>query len=139
MGLLPDPGAPHLLAGEYLVRNIVAADPDTGVLAIADAVEEGQHLVFAHREPEAARGDLARMLERVSPPSTGMDYRFGLYFNCLARGRSLYRRESVDSGLLSRALPEVPLLGFFCNAEIGPIQGKNRLFTYTGILLLVGE
>ena len=139
VGLLPDPGAPHVLAGEYLVRNIVAADPDTGVLAIADAVEEGQHLVFAQREPEAAEGDLARMLERIAPQRTGVDYRFGLYFNCLARGRSLYRREGVDSRLLARALPGLPVLGFFCNAEIGPVGGKNRLFTYSGILLLVGE
>jgi small ligand-binding sensory domain FIST len=139
VGLLPDLGIPCVRPGEYLVRNIVTADPDTGVLAIADNVEEGQHIIFVHREPDAARQDLVRMLEQVSPERTGLDYKFGLYFNCLARGRSLYREDGIDSSLLARALPGVPTLGFFCNAEIGPIQGENRLFTYTGVLLLVAE
>jgi small ligand-binding sensory domain FIST len=79
------------------------------------------------------------MLDQVSPERTGLDYKFGLYFNCLARGRSLYREDGIDSSLLAGAFPGVPTLGFFCNAEIGPIQGENRLFTYTGVLLLVAE
>ena len=139
VGLAPDPGLPQVDAGQYLVRNIVTADPDTGVLAIADIVEEGQHIVFVIREPAAARRDLAQMLDRVSGRRTGLNYRFGFYFNCLARGRSLYQESGIDSALLAEALPDVPLLGFFCNAEIGPIGGQNRVFTYSGMLLLVAE
>jgi small ligand-binding sensory domain FIST len=139
VGLLPDPATAEVLPGEYMIRNIVTADPDTGVLAVADHVGEGQHIVFALREPKAARDDLQRVLEQISPARTGLSYRFGLYFNCLARGRSLYREDGVDSKILARALPGVPLLGFFSNAEIGPLRGENRLFTYTGVLLLVAE
>jgi small ligand-binding sensory domain FIST len=139
VGLVPDPEVPCIESGQYLVRNIVTADPDTGVLAIADTVEEGQQIVFVVREPTAARQDLAEMLERVSGGRTGLEYRFGLYFNCLARGSSLYRETGIDSALLAEALPGVPLLGFFCNAEIGPTAGQNRVFTYSGMLLLVGE
>lgn len=139
VGLAPEPGVSQVESGQYLVRNIVTADPDTGVLAIADTVEEGQHIVFVIREPAAARQDLARMLDRVSVRRTGLNYRFGLYFNCLARGSSLYQENGIDSTLLAEALPDVPLLGFFCNAEIGPIGGQNRVFTYSGMLLLVAE
>lgn len=139
VGLAPDPGVPRIDSGQYLVRNIVTADPDTGVLAIADTVEEGQHIVFVVREPAAARQDLAEMLERVSGQRTGLNYRFGFYFDCLARGRSLYQETGIDSALLAEALPGVPLLGFSCNAEIGPIRGRNSVFTYSGMLLLVAE
>jgi small ligand-binding sensory domain FIST len=139
VGLLPESDVPEVRPGEYLIRNVVAADPDTGVLAIADNVEEGRHILFAQREPTAARSDLSRVLEEISPARTGLDYRFALYFNCLARGSSLYEREGVDSELLGQALPGVPLLGFFCGAEIGPLRGSNQLFTYTGVLLLVAE
>jgi small ligand-binding sensory domain FIST len=139
LGLLPDPQDPAGQPGEYLVRNIVAADPDTGVLAIADSVEEGQYVIFAVREPHSARADLVRALSAVSAERSGLDYRFGFYFNCLARGRSLYREEGVDAALLSRILPGVPLLGFFCNAEIAPLRGVNQLFTYTGVLVLVAD
>jgi small ligand-binding sensory domain FIST len=139
IALLPEPGESILRPGEYLVRNIVAVDPDTGVIAVAAEVEEGRSILFALREPIAAADDVVRMAERAAAATPPGGYRFGLYFNCLARGRSLYGREGVDSAALSRHLPGVPLLGFSCNAEFAPLRGANHLFTYTGVLILVSE
>ena len=79
------------------------------------------------------------MAERVRSRFGVMEPRFGLYFNCLARGTALYGEEGVDARLLSEALPGVPLVGFHCNAELAPINGVNRLLTYTGVLVVVGE
>ena len=139
IALLPEPGESVLRPGEYLVRNIVALDPDTGVIAVAAEVEEGQSILFALREPSAAADDVMRMAERAASAAPPGGYRFGLYFNCLARGRSLYGREGVDSAALARHLPGVPLLGFSCNAELAPLRGANYLFTYTGVLVLFSE
>jgi small ligand-binding sensory domain FIST len=139
VALMPEPGDSILRAGEYLVRNIVAVDPDTGVVAVAADVEEGQSILFAVREPAAAREDVERMAARAAAAAPAGGYRFGLYFDCLARGRALYGREGVDSAALGRNLPDVPLLGFFCNAEIAPLRGANHLFTYTGVLVLFSD
>jgi small ligand-binding sensory domain FIST len=139
VGLLPESDGHPVMPGEYLIRNIVAADPDTGVVAIADSVEEGQSILFAVREPRSAREDLSRMLDRVRAQKGDLTHRFGLYFNCLARGASLYGKSGVDAEHLAQALPGVPILGFFCNAEMAPLRGVNHLFTYTGVLVLVGE
>jgi small ligand-binding sensory domain FIST len=139
IALLPEPGESILRPGEYLVRNILAVDPDTGVIAVAAEVEEGQSILFALREPEAAADDVLRMAERAAAAAPQGGYRFGLYFNCLARGRSLYGRDGVDSAALARHLPGVPLLGFSCNAELAPLRGANHLFTYTGVLILFSE
>jgi small ligand-binding sensory domain FIST len=139
IALLPEPGESILRPGEYLVRNIIAVDPDTGVIAVAAEVEEGQSILFAIREPVAAAEDVMRMAGRAAAQAPAGGYRFGLYFNCLARGRSLYGREGVDSAAFARHLPGVPLLGFSCNAELAPLRGANHLFTYTGVLILVSE
>jgi small ligand-binding sensory domain FIST len=139
VGLITDPDGTLRRPGDYLVRNIVTADPDTGILALGDRVSEGQHVIFALREGAAARDDLQRMAERVKSRFGVLKPRFGLYFNCLARGTALYGEEGVDARLLSEALPDVPLVGFHCNAELAPISGVNRLLTYTGVLVLVGE
>lgn len=136
VALLPESGGGALRPGEYLVRNILAIDPDTGVIAVAAEVEEGQSMIFAVREPEAARADVDRMARRAAAAAPRGGFRFGLYFNCLARGRSLYGREGVDAEVFERHLPDVPILGFFCNAEIAPLSGMNHLFTYTGVLVL---
>jgi small ligand-binding sensory domain FIST len=138
VALLPENGGTALAPGEYLVRNIVAADLESGTLGVADFVEEGQSVVFAVREPESARAELARSLAGVGGNGDAGDWAFGLYFDCVARGRSLYGRPDVDAGILSAALPGLPILGFFCNAEIAPLRGANHLFTYTGVLVLVG-
>jgi len=139
IALMPEPGESVLKAGEYLVRNIVAVDPDTGVVAVAADVEEGQSILFARREPQAALEDVDRMMARAAAAAPAGGYRFGLYFDCLARGRSLYGREGVDSAAMARHLPGVPVLGFFCNAEIAPLRGSNHLFTYTGVLVLFSD
>ncbi len=139
IALLPEPGESVLRPGEYLVRNIVAVDPDTGVIAVAAEVEEGQSILFALRESSAAEADVQSMAARAAAAAPPGGYKFGLYFNCLARGRSLYGREGVDSAALARHLPGVPLLGFSCNAEIAPLRGANHLFTYSGVLVLFSE
>ena len=139
VAFLPEPEESRVQAGEYLVRNIVAIDPDTGVLAVAADVEEGQSILFAHREAGAARDDVERMAARAARAAPPGGYRFGLYFDCLARGRSLYGCRGVDSQALARHLPGVPWLGFFCSAEIAPLRGANYLFTYTGVLVLFAE
>jgi small ligand-binding sensory domain FIST len=137
VGLLPDPASAQ--SGEYMVRNILSIDPEGGVIAVADRIEDGQQIVFAQRESSSARHDLSELLARIGPVQTGLDYRFGLYFNCLARGSALHGEPGVDAALLRQALPDVPLLGFFCNAEMGPIRGLNHVFTYTGVLMLVAD
>ena len=146
-GMLSDPTSAmhYLFVGlapqddQYLIRNIVTLDSQTGVVAIADRVAEGAQIVFALRQPESAQADLERMLDRVSPEATGLNYRFGMYFNCLARGSRFYGEPHVDARAIQRRLPDLPWLGFFGNAEIGPLRGENRLFTYSGVLLLVAE
>jgi small ligand-binding sensory domain FIST len=139
VALLPEPGESVLRPGEYLVRNIIAVDPDTGVVAVAADVEEGQSILFALREPAAAEADVLRMAARVAACAPPGGFKFGLYFNCLARGRALYGRAGVDSAALARHLLGVPLIGFSCNAEIAPVRGANQLLTYTGVLVLCSE
>lgn len=135
VGRIPEAGS-GARPGEYLIRNIVTADPDTGVLAIGDSVTEGDSLVLAVREGEAARRELARVATEAAV--AGGPWTFGLYFNCLARGEALYGQQGVDARILAEALPGVPILGFFGNAELAPLHGRNHLFTYTGVLTLIG-
>lgn len=139
VGIPPDPHQDRLEPGEYLVRHLVAADEGTGALAIAAPVHEGQPVVLALRDGQAARDDLKRMLARVAAAREGVPYRFGFYFNCAARGTSLYGLPGIDTAYISGALGALPIIGFFGNAEIAPLGGAAHLLTYTGVLVLVAE
>lgn len=137
IGLLPDRDVPQRSSTDFLVRNIVAMDPDTGLLAVAATIEEGESIVLTLREPHAARADLSRVLAPLAVEHEAAPFAFGFYFDCMARGRSFYGTEGVDAALLAKALPGVPLLGFFCAAEMAPLSGANRFLTYSGVLVLV--
>lgn len=139
LGYPPDPAQETILPGQYLVRTLVGADPQRGALLAGAPVRRGQPLLLVLREAQAARDDLKTMLQRLRPEETGIDYRFGLYFNCAGRGTPLYGVPGIDTAYITGALDGVPIAGFFGNAEIAPLSGRNRLFTYTGVLVLVGE
>jgi len=87
-----------------------------------------------------AREDLKQMLNRlISYQNPENPYRFGLYFNCCARGSSLYGHQGIDTAYISNALGGVPFIGFFGNSEFAPVQDKNHLFTYTGVMVLFSD
>lgn len=136
----PNPDQTDITGGDYLVRNLIGVDQSTGYVAVPQNVEEGQIVGFALRNPEMARNDLKQMLDRISSNQNPENsFKFGLYFNCCARGSSLYGHQGIDTAYISNALGGVPLVGFFGNSEFAPIQNKNHLFTYTGVLVLFSD
>ena len=125
--------------GQYLVRNIIGLDAEKGILGVADEVTEGDAVIFTMRDGERAREDLGQMLRRQSEALGDRKPAFGIYFNCCARGNSLYGIPGIDSAYIRQALGDVPLIGMFGGYELAPLGRANHLFAYTGVLALIGE
>ena len=138
LGLPKDPDEAEVERGSYLVRNIIGMDPASGAIGSPEPVETGQVIVFTLREAEGARKDLAEMVDSLAR-SRGAAPSFGFYFNCAARGSSLYGRPSVDIEAIRGRLGDVPLIGFFTGAEIAPIRQKTYLHQYSGVLVLFSD
>jgi small ligand-binding sensory domain FIST len=49
----------------------------------------------------------------------------------LGRGQYLYGAADHDTGLFRDRLGAIPLGGFFCNGEIGPVGGATHVHGYT--------
>ena len=136
IGLVADEYKPTLGRGDFLVRNIVGMDPESGAIAVGDSIRVGQSVQFQLRDTQAAHQDLAQMLDELAPQVDDQPPRFGLYFNCLGRGRALYGQADHDVTMIRDRLDALPLLGFFGNAELAPLAGRNRVHNYTGVLVL---
>jgi small ligand-binding sensory domain FIST len=137
VGLPADPGQATITPGQYLVRNIIGLDPKKGIVGVADQVREGQSMIFTLRDGQRARDDLNQMLERQARKLEGRKPSFGLYFNCCARGNSLYGMPGIDTAYIRQALGDFPLVGTFGGYELAPLGTKNHLFAYTGVLVLI--
>jgi small ligand-binding sensory domain FIST len=139
IGLPADAKENSVAPGRYVVRNIVRIDPDSGILGVAEEVNEGEAIIFTLRDGQRARDDLSQMLERQVQRLAGRKPGFGFYFNCCARGSSLYGVPGIDTAYIRQALGDFPLIGFFGGYELAPLGRANRLFAYTGVLALIVE
>jgi small ligand-binding sensory domain FIST len=123
--------------GELLVRNLVGMDAETGAVAIGAALHPMQVVQFLLRDAQTAEEDLTRLLERstarAEPP------RGALLFSCLGRGQHLFGRPDHDTDLFREKVGAVPLGGFFCSGEIGPVGGATFLHGYTSAFALFSE
>jgi small ligand-binding sensory domain FIST len=137
VGLPVDPSHTQLQRGEYLIRNIVGANPRQGSIAVATDVQEGQVLSFTLRQPEETRAAMEEMLQEMAHIHHGRPPAFGFYFDCCGRGSSLYGESGTDLELIKKHLGDIPLIGFFSYAEIAPLGQVTQLHNYTGVLALV--
>lgn len=118
--------------GDFLVRNVLGADPETGVVAIGDQIRVGQTVQFHVRDADTAHEDLSELLRHeVERPPAGC-----LVFTCNGRGTRLFPAPSHDALCLQEALGPVPSAGFFAQGELGPIGRKNCVHGFTASIAL---
>ncbi len=129
-----DPGQ-----GDFLVRSIVGAEPESGAIAAAEEVEVGQTVQFHVRDAQTADEDLRRTLERESAALDGRRAAGALLFTCNGRGSRMFSEPDHDTGLIAKMLGEIPVAGFFCAGELGPVSGQNFLHTFTASIAVFPE
>jgi small ligand-binding sensory domain FIST len=119
------------VTGDFLIRNIIGLDPSAGAMAINNQVQVGQMFQFHLRDASTSRDELRRLLEQRghAQPTAG-----ALFFNCTGRGKSLYGVPHHDIKTIQTVAGTLPIGGFFCNGEIGPVGGINFLHGYTASL-----
>ena len=131
LGIAMDPLQDQLGAGDFLIRNLVGGDSERGILAVGAHVQEGQLVQFHVRDATTAREDLVRCLETYAGRSRGQSAMGAVLFSCTGRGIGLYRQPDHDSTVFQQTVGSLPLGGFFCNGEIGPVAGTTYLHSYT--------
>ena len=134
VGLAIDEMRQAFTSGDFLIRNIVGIDPDLGAIAVAEPVEVGHTVQFQLRDPSTSRQELRRLLQQVTQPSPILPPAGCLLFNCTGRGKSLYGLAHQDVKTIQMINGKLPVGGFFCNGEIGPVGGTNLVHGYTASL-----
>jgi small ligand-binding sensory domain FIST len=122
--------------GDFLVRNLLGGDPNSGVLAVGARPRMGQTIQFQRRDAVAASADLNELLAREKTRLAGTEIYGGCLFCCNGRGKNLFGRASHDAELVQTHFGPLGLAGFFCNGEIGPVGDKNFLHGFTASLAL---
>ena len=131
LGVVMDEFIEEPQQGDFLIRNVVGMDERSGALAIGEILKEGQLVQFHLRDAETSAEDLTAVLERFAGDNRENLVQGALLFSCLGRGQYLYGRPNHDTEIFQNKVGSVPLGGFFCNGEIGPVSGTTFLHGYT--------
>lgn len=122
--------------GDFLIRNLMGADQETGSIRVGADLHPNQVVQFHLRDAHTSSEDLDRVLERAREQLEESRPAGALLFSCTGRGEGLYGTPNHDAGAFQRHLGPAALGGFFCNGEIGPVQGKTYLHGYTSAFAL---
>ena len=131
LGVVMDPLKTEFAQGDFLIRNVMGIQRESNGLAIGEVLREGQVVQFHVRDSVSAAEDLDAMLgnhaaARQESPGAG-----ALLFSCLGRGQHLFGKPDHDTDLFRGKVGDIPLGGFFCNGEIGPVGSSTFLHGFT--------
>jgi small ligand-binding sensory domain FIST len=128
-GIVIDESKADFARGDFLVRNVLGANRESGAVAVGDLVEAGTTVQFQVRDAATADEDLRALLD--GPPAAS-----ALVFTCNGRGSHLFAEPDHDAALVAEAVRGGAVAGMFCAGEIGPVGGRTFLHGFTASVLL---
>ncbi|MGE3804488.1 MAG: FIST N-terminal domain-containing protein [Gemmataceae bacterium] len=121
--------------GDFLVRNVLGIDRQTGALAIGDRVRVGQTIQFHVRDADSADEDLKTLLQMDKAAQSGAPAG-ALLFTCNGRGSRLFAEPHHDARAIRDETGQLPVAGFFAQGELGPVGGQNFIHGFTASVVL---
>lgn len=118
--------------GDFLIHNIIGVDRDSGAVAIAGHARVGATVQFHVRDAASADQDLRALLERY----VDAGIRGALLFGCNGRGTRMWPEPGHDVSVVREILGDIPVAGFFCSGEFGPVGGRNFVHGFTASIAL---
>ncbi len=122
--------------GDFLIRNLIGADPKSGTIAVGAFPRTGQTIQFQRRDAATGTEDMTALLKRAQKELAGHTIYGGGLCSCNGRGQRLFGEPHHDARHVQQQFGPIGLAGFFCNGEIGPVGKRNFLHGYTASLAL---
>ncbi|MBT9612437.1 MAG: FIST C-terminal domain-containing protein, partial [Burkholderiales bacterium] len=108
--------------GRYRLTPIISTNADDRSVTLSSRLAPGDRLFWALRQPLAAERDMRITLDRMDQRMAETPD-FGLFFPCMGRGPYFYGGVDRDLDLVKARYPGMPMIGFYGNGEIGPLNG----------------
>ena len=137
LGVVMDHFEDNPSIGDFLIRNVLGADQEKGVISIGEMLQEGQIVQFHLRDSQTSSENLTEMLQSYDYNPSNEEGAGALLFSCLGRGSYLYGKPDHDTDLFIERVGDLPLTGFFCNGEIGPVGESTYIHGYTSAFGIV--
>lgn len=140
VGFVVDEYQDEFQRGDFLVRNLIGADPNRGALLVGALPRVGQTLQFQLRDRHSAMEDMNSRMGSLQQALAGRQIYGGLLSTCTGRGKAFFKVSDFDAGSIYDHFGPLGICGFFGNGEFGPVGRLNYVHGYTASLgLFVGK
>lgn len=126
--------------GDFIIRYMMDKDDAEGCVTIQSDVKEGTEMWLMRRDKELMREGLQAIGQQVRAQLGERRPKFVLHFECMGRGKVVYReQEKIDllKSLQEDVGPDVPWIGFYSYGEIGPVSDYNCIHNFTAVVAAV--
>ena len=83
--------------GDFLIRNLLGADPQTGIVAVGALPRIGQTIQFHRRDAAAANEDMVALLAHAKEQLGDREIYGGCLCSCNGRGQNLFGKPHHDA------------------------------------------
>jgi small ligand-binding sensory domain FIST len=129
LGRVIDESKTEFDRGDFLIRNVLGGDPQSGAIAVGDVVEVGSTAQFQVRDAASADEDLRQLIDGHTADGA-------VVFTCNGRGTRLFGRPDHDAEVVAEGFPGAAVAGMFCAGELGPVGRRNFLHGFTASVAL---
>jgi hypothetical protein len=126
--------------GEFIVRYMMDKNDREGYVTIQSDVKDGTEFWIVRRDKDLIRDGVQAISRQIREKMGNRKPRFILQFECMGRGKVVFReQEKID---LLRSLQEdigtdLPWIGFYTYGEIGPISSYNCIHNFTAVVAAI--
>lgn len=124
-------------ADDLVSCALLGADQDSGSILVLGRPVVGQTVQFQYRDSAAATTDLVSQLEACAARSDGGAPLAAIVLADDARHEAFFGAPDRDATTVRGATGNVPLAGFGCRAEIGPVGGRLVAMTHATCVGLI--
>ena len=139
LGIVVEANKSEYEQGDFLVRGIAGADPDSGALVVGAVVHDGQVVRLHARNARSADEDLRRQLRLRREALAGAEPAGAIVFSCNGRGVAMFGASDHDALAVEEELGGAPAGGFFAAGEIGPVAGRSFLHGFTATIGVIAQ
>ena len=124
---------------QYIIRALIGGKDDvTGAVFLPTEVSTGDSIWMTRRDVEKVSAGVDRISEEIRAQLGAESPKLVLQIECCGRGKMMLRdqkKTQILDKLQHKIGSDVPWLGFYSLAEIGPIAGHNCLHNYTSVVV----
>ncbi len=110
--------------GDFLVRNLIGGDPNSGVLAVAALPRAGQTMQFHRRDAVAANEDMGELLAHAKEKIGGATIYGGCLCSATDAGKIFSASRTTTPNLCKRNSARLDSRDFTATARLAPSAGK---------------